>query len=90
MFRAGESSIQGSKIDFQELTNSINVKFRNDIIFGREFCSTSNYADLSVQKTVETILNYVLHISHNHDFDGSIQGFDISSLFSFATLRFAM
>ena len=78
------------KIDFQDLTNSINVKFRYEIIFGRNQCSTSSYEEICVQKTVVTILNYVLDISHNHDFDGSIEGFDISSSFSFTNLRFPM
>ena len=78
------------KIDFQDLTNSINVKFRYEIIFGRNQCSTSSYEEICVQKTVVTILNYVLDISHNHDFDGSIESFDISSSFSFTNLRFPM
>ena len=78
------------KINFPHLTNSINVKFRYDIIVGRKVCSTSNYGEICVQKTIRTILNYVRDISHNHDFDGSIERFDISSLFSFTNLRFQM
>ena len=39
-----------------------------------------------MQKTVETTLNYVRDISHNRDFDGSIERFDISSLSSSTNL----
>ena len=89
-FALSKFQFRDQRIDFPDLTNSLNVKFRNEILFGRNQCSTSSYGELCVQKTVETILTFVLDILHNHDFDGSIEGFDVSCLFSFTVLRFPM
>ena len=89
-FALANFQFRDQKINSPHLTNPIDVKLWYEIIFGRNQCSTSSHEEKCVQKTVITKLNYVRHISHNHDFDGSIERFDISSLFFITTLKFLM
>ena len=89
-FALANFQFRDQKVNSPHLTNSMDVKFRWEIIFGRIQCSTNSYEEICVQKTIITILKYVRDISHNHDFDGSIERFDISSLFFITSLRFLM
>ena len=89
-FALANFQFRDQKINSPHLTNPIDVKFRNEIIFGRNQCSTSSHEEKCVQKLDITILNYVRDNTHNYDFDGSIERFDISSFFSFTNLRFCI